>query len=450
MITNRIAIVALLLFAFTKPNFAQQTHQFSLQQALEYAEKNNVQVKNALLDIKLQEQVNREVTGSAYPQINASGEIVDNLKLPISIIPAGTEFVPGTPPTTEDTRLAFGVKWSSMGGVTLSQILFDGQIFTGLQARKTLIDYQKKNAEVTSEEIRVNVSKIYYQLVLSKTQISLLDTTINLVKKNRHDTKIMYDNGFVEKLEIDKLDVQLSNLQSQRTQLLNTVNNGYLGLKMLIGMPINDELILTDELNDDTIRDGVLEASQFDYSQRKDFQSASLGLKLSEYDIQRYQRSKIPQLVLNGYWNQMTQANQFGNMFGSGSYWFPVSALTLRLNIPIFNGFATNSRIQQAKIKLQQTENSVEGLKLMIDQERASAVNTFKSAITDMDYQKENMELAERVYQQTKKKHEVGTGSQIEIDAARTDLQTAQTNYYSALYNAVIAKIDFLKASGKL
>ena len=450
MTKTKVAIAALLFFAFTQPTMAQQTHEFSLQQALDYAEKHNAQVKNALLDIRLQEQVNREVTGSAFPQISASGDITDNLKLPISIIPAGTVFMPGTDPTTEDTRLAFGVKWSSMGGVSLSQILFDGQVFTGLQARRTLIDYKEKTAEVTAEQIRVNVSKIYYQLVLSKTQIALLDTTINLVEKNKHDTKIMYDNGFVERLEIDKIDVQLSNLQSQKTQLLNTVNNGYLGLKTLMGMPIKDELILTDELNDATIREGVLEASEFDYSQRHDFQVASLGLKLNEYDVQRYKRSKIPQLVLNGYLNEMTQANQFGNMFGSGSYWFPVSALTLRLNIPIFNGFATNARIAQAKIKLQQTENLVDALKISIDQERQSAVNTFKSAITDMDYQKQNMALAERVYQQTKKKYEIGTGSQIEIDNARVQLQSAQTNYYNALYNAVIAKVDFLKATGKL
>ncbi|MCH5683126.1 hypothetical protein LWM68_01795 [Niabella sp. W65] len=97
MIRIKIATAALLLFAFTQTALSQQTHQFSLQQALEYAQKNNVQVKNALLDIQLQQQVNREVTGSAFPQINASGDITDNLKLPISIIPAGTVFMPGTP-----------------------------------------------------------------------------------------------------------------------------------------------------------------------------------------------------------------------------------------------------------------------------------------------------------------------------------------------------------------
>ncbi|MCH5683125.1 TolC family protein [Niabella sp. W65] len=103
-----------------------------------------------------------------------------------------------------------------MGGVSLSQILFDGQVFTGLQARRTLIDYKEKAAEVTAEQIRAVVAKIYYQLVLSKVQLALLDSNIALLQKNQHDTKIMYDNGFVEKLEIDKLEVQIANVQSQK------------------------------------------------------------------------------------------------------------------------------------------------------------------------------------------------------------------------------------------
>lgn len=423
-----------------------QVHHFSLQETLDYAQKNNVQVKNALLDIRLQEEVNREVTGTAYPQISGSGQVTYNAKLPVNLVPA--EFFGGQ--AGEFARLQFGVKWAASGGVSLNQILFDGQVFTGLQARETLIDYAEKNVEVTEEQVRQNVAKVYYQLVVSKTQIALIDSSLALIDKNIHDTKIMYDNGFTEKLDIDKINVQRTNLMSQRTNVVNAVNNGYLGLKLLIGMPIKDHLVLTDSLTDENIKSGVLEMQSFDYNQRRDFQAATLGLKLNEYDIQRYKLSKLPTLALSGYWNQMTQNQSFGKMFASDSYWFPVSAISLNLSVPIFNGFATNARIAQAKIKMQKTENQIEALKLSIDNERESALNTFRSAIVDMDYQRQNMELAEKVYQQTKKKYEIGTGSQLEIDNARMQLQSAQTNYYNALYNAVVARVDFLKATGKL
>lgn len=463
----KIATAALLLFAFTQTALSQQTHQFSLQQALEYAQKNNVQVKNALLDIQLQQQVNREVTGSAYPQISANGGIVFNpnvatQRLPNFLSPAviatlqqlGVTDGSGNPVEYDPSAdygfidAQFGTKWNSNAGVSLNQLLFDGQVFTGLKARGTLIEYQEKKAEVTAEQIRLNVSKIYYQLVLSKTQIALLDSNLALLEKNKHDTKIMFDNGFVEKLEIDKLDVQITNLRSQRTKIINDVNNGYLGLKVLMGMPVKDQLILTDELSDENIKEGILEVLTSDYSQRRDYQAALLGEKLNQFDVQRYQLSKIPTLSLGGNYSKMAMDNTFGALWKNS--WFTASSISLNLNIPIFKGFATNAKIEQSRIKLRQTQNQIEALKLSIEQEQQSAINTFKAAIVDMDYQKQNMALAERVYQQTKKKFEVGTGSQLEIENARVQLQSAQTNYFNSLYNAVIAKTDFLKASGKL
>ena len=130
------------LTALAIPALAQQ-HAFSIQQALEYAKKNNVQVKNALIDVQIQAQTNREVTGTALPQVKGTGSLVYNAKLPVSLVPA--EFLGGAPGTFAE--LAFGTKWSSTGGVSLSQILFDGTVFAGLKARQTLIDYQLKKEQ---------------------------------------------------------------------------------------------------------------------------------------------------------------------------------------------------------------------------------------------------------------------------------------------------------------
>jgi len=445
----KIIVLATLVAVATKTVNAQQTtpqtHRFSLQEAINYAEKNNAQVKNALLDIRLQEQQNREVTGMAYPQINGSGQLTYNAKLPTSLVPA--EFFGGNP--GEYARLVFGVKWTSTGGVSLSQILFDGQVFTGLQARTTLIEFREKNAEITREQIRANITKIYYQLIVSRRQIELLDSNIALMNKLKRDMKIMHENGFAEGIDIDKQDVRIANLQSSKTTALNQTSNGYLGLKVLMGMPVQDELILSENLTDDMIKEGVLEAMNFNYNQRRDYQFAILNEKLAEYDIQRYKYSKIPQLSLNGYYNEMAQSNKF-DVFGSHSYWSPVSAITLNLNIPIFSGFAANARIQQAKIRLRQSQNSTDALKLNIDQEIKAAINDFRAAVENLDYQKSNMALAQKVYDQTKKKYEIGTGSQLEINQTRVDLETAQTNYYNALYSAVVARVDFLKATGQL
>lgn len=451
---------------------AQQTpapvvvHQFTVAQAVEYAKKNNVQVKNALLDVQKQVQVNREVTGMAYPQINGSVSTTYNPNVATQVIPnfispatyqvlvqEGVKDGNGNPiqmPADFGFIAAqFGTKWSASGGVSLNQIIFDGQVFTGLQARKTLIDFAEKNVEVTEESIKANVYKIYYQLVVSKTQLELLDSNISLLNKLLHDTKIMYDNGFAEKLDINKSTVQIANLQTEKNNVLTQVANGYLGLKVLMGMPVADSLVLVDKIDDDLIKQDILAAGIFNYNERKEYQYAELGIKLREYDIQRYKLSAVPTLSLNGMYSKSAQRNKF-NFFKSGEDWFDISAITLNLNIPIFKGFATSAKIAQARIELQKSKNQAEALKLNIDSEVQTAKNNFVTAINSLDYQKENMALAEEVYQQTKKKYEVGTGSQLEINTAQNDLKMAQTNYINAMYNATIAKVDYLKATGKL
>ncbi len=419
-------------------------HEFSIQQAVDYATKNNVQVKNALLDVRIQEQTNREITAAAYPQINGSFSLVDNIKTPVSLIPA--EFFGGTPGTYE--KFPFGIKYNATGGISLDQLLFDGQVFVGLQARKTVMDFSQKNVEITSEMIKANIHKIYYQLVVGQTQIALLDANITRLEKLLHDTREIYKNGFAEKLDVDKVSVQLANLQTEKTKALNQIQNGYNGLKLLMGMPVRDSLILTDTISYDQVREGLPQLAEFKYSDRKEYQYAELGIKLNEFNIKRYKLSRIPTVSLNGYYNYNAQRPHFN--FFSGGEWFPVSAITLRVNVPIFNGFSTRAKIEKATLELQKSINQRETLKLSIDNDIEIAKNNFRTAIATLDFQKKNMELAETVYDQTKKKFESGVGSNLEINTAQTDLKAAQTNYISALYDAIIAKIDFLKATGKL
>src|SRR5215471_15101902 len=154
-------------------------HKFSVQQAVDYASRNNVQVRNALLDVRIQEQTNRDFTSAAYPQVNGSFSLVDNLKVPISLIPA--DLFGGTPGTYQ--KFPFGIKYNATAGVSLDQLLFDGQVFVGLQARQTAIDFYQKNVEVTETMIHTNIYKVYYQLVASKIQISILDANIERLDK---------------------------------------------------------------------------------------------------------------------------------------------------------------------------------------------------------------------------------------------------------------------------
>lgn len=442
-----------------------QRHEFSIQQAIDYAKKNNVNVKNALLDVQYQAQVNREVTSRAYPSINGSlgtsynpnvaTQVLPNFISPATyqvLIDQGVKDGSGNPIVMPNDfgfiAAQFGTKFSANVGVSLSQILFDGQVFVGLMARKKIIEFAQKNVEITEESIKENIYKIYYQLVVGKTQIELLDSNIAFLEKNLHDTKIIYENGFREKLDVDKASVSLTNLQTERTKVLNTLSNGYYGLKMLIGMPAADVLVLTDTISDAQIKDGILEASVYKYEDRKAYQYAQIGKELNEYNVRRYKLSQIPTVALTGQYAKSAQRDKW-NFFGKGD-WFTISNINLNISVPIFNGFYTKAKIEQAKIDVRKSENQLEYLKVTIDAEVETAKNNYRTAITTIDNQKRNMDLAEHVYQQTKKKYEQGVGTQTEINAAQTEMKTAQTNYITALYDAIIAKVDFLKATGKL
>jgi outer membrane protein len=447
--------------------FAQQApvkHEFSIQQCIDYASKNNTDVKNAMVDVRLQEQQNRAVAYAAYPQINGNFNMQYNPNVTVQTFPnfiaAGTYGVlvaEGVKNGSGETitspsdfgiiQASFGTAWNANAGLTLSQILFDGQVFVGLQARKTAIDFRQKNVEFTQELIKTNISKIYYQLSISNEQIGLLDANIGRAEKLLSDSRLLYENGFGEKLDIDRASVQLTNLQTQKQTALNSISNGYLGLKVLMGMPVRDTLVLTDSVTDEVIQQGSL-VDAYDYKDRLDFQYLSLSQKLNEFNVRRYKLSRIPTATLNAGYSKLSQGNNFA-LFG-GNLWFASSYIGLTVNVPIVGGFLKSANIQQAQLELEKTNNNIENLKQAIDYEVDSAKNSFNNAVITMGAQRKNMDLAEEVYNQTKKKYEIGTASTTDISNAQTDLTTAQRNYIVALYNAAIAKVDYLRAIGKL
>lgn len=452
--------------AFGQESAPQQTHSLTAQQAVDYALKNNVQVKNSLLGIQLQEETNRQITAAAFPHLNGSVTTTYNTNIATQIIPnfispstyqvlinEGVKNGNGAPITMPHDfgfiAAQFGTKFSANAAISLSQLLFDGQVFVGLQARNAAMQLADKTAALTAEIIKANVLKIYYQLVVSRTQIELLDSTIAFAQKNLQDTKVLYANGFREKLDIDRVAVQLANLQTERNKVMALVSNGYYGLKVLMGMPVQDQLLLTDIITPELIKDGLLANGTYQYSDRKEFQVADLGRKLGEYNIRRYKLSQIPTISLNTVYAKNAQRNTW-NFLTTNQKWFTISNINLGLTLPLFNGFITKSKITQSKIELQRTLNEIEGLKRTIDNEVAVAKNNFESAVSRMDFQQKNLELAQKVYQQIKKKYEMGLGSQTEINLAQNEWKAAQANYTAALSEAIIARIDWLKATGKL
>jgi outer membrane protein len=462
----RRGLTVILLLAFAGFASAQDsTLAMTVKDAVEYATKNSYQVKNAIIGIDLQRQQNREITAAAYPQLTGSTSAsyypnvaVQSFPNFIAAAAYGVLIQEGVKTGTGDPIVApadfgfleaqFGTKYTANAGLDLSQLLFDGQVFVGLQARRTAIQFASKTADVTKEQIKANVYKIYYQLLAGRQQIGTIDANISRFEKLLDDTKEIFKNGFAEKLDVSKAEVSLTNLRTEKIKIENRIQTATIGLKMLMGMPLKTNLILTDTLPETIFNEELLD-TQFDYSQRVEHEQLELNKKLNEYNIKRYKLSYLPTVSLSSSYYQLAQRNKF-NFFKSGEPWFPSSSVALRINVPIFDGFAKAARVQTAKLQLEQTNNNLKNLELSIDREISETRINLRSAVATMDYQKKNMALAEDVYNQTKLKYEQGLGSNLEITNSQAELTAAQNNYYAALYDAIVAKVDFLRATGKL
>jgi outer membrane protein TolC len=422
---------------------SQKINNLSLRQTVDYAMTNAIAVKNALLDIKIQQQTNREITAIAFPQINTNLSVNDYLQLPTSLVPA--EFAGGTPGTFLPLR--FGTKYNVTGGIDFTQLLFDGQVFVGLKARKSALQLSNQQAAVTAEMIKENVYKLYYQLLIGIRQMGSIDANIDRFDRLLHDTKEIYSNGFAEKLDVDKVSVQLNNLQTEKIKLASRLEAGNAALKFLINMPQAEMLVLTDTLREEQINEIILTDSVH-YEDVKSYQLLKTALDLANYNVQRYKLSAYPTLAMFISYNQNAQRTQF-DFLKSGD-WFPASIIGLKLQVPLFGGFAKDARIEKAKFELEKTKNSFEQVKASVDNNVTQSKLMISASIATVESQRKNMKLAEQVYLSTKLKYEQGLGSQQEIYNAQTELKVAQNNYYGALYDAVIAGVDYRKAIGKL
>jgi outer membrane protein TolC len=460
-------LIAVLFACWMLPASAQKKYAVGVKDAVKMAITNTIELKNLRLDKEKQDAQNKEITGLALPQISGTAQAAHYLTLPLVLFPSqgrtdiynvlSQEGVrDGNGQAIQPKReffvqeFAFVQPWSMSAGVTLNQLLFQPEVFTGLLARKTLLDFADNNIKVAEDKTAEQVQKAYYQVLIAKQQKDVLNKTIQRIEKLFADQQQLYKNGFIEKLDIDKTTVSLNNIKSTQTQLTNLIELGYAALKFSTGVMQEDTLELTDVLTDELIKNNVLE-EEIDYNNRSEMQLLKTAEKLGKLDLKRYQLGYIPTLAFFYQFQQQGQLNKnFTPITGKNWFWFNSNLIGLSLNVPIFDGLQKKYKIDQAKISLQKTRNTQEQFRRGADLEHHSSRINLKNALLNMDMQKKNLELAEQVYQTTKKKYEQGLGTTFEVLQADTELQRAQGSYFDALYNAVVAKINFQKAIGKL
>ncbi|QMW02143.1 TolC family protein [Spirosoma foliorum] len=450
--TRKTVLVWLLgLLSSSGPVLAQTRQEFSLNEAIKFAVENNINVKNAGLDALSSESRIQELKGVALPQVSVAGALSDNLIIQRVFLPA--QFGdPTAPADTPPIAVQFGVNYSSNLTGTVNQLLFDASYRLGLRAADTYRQLAQKNVKASKITVAEQVAKAYYGVLVNEQQIKLLDLNIARVDTLYHNTQALNKQGFAEKIDVSRLEVQVNNLKAERQNVKNLVELSYYLLKFQMGLGINDNITLTEQIQDidlDAVeRTNMQAAAEFDYTQRIEFSTLQSQIDLADLDVQSIAKQYYPRLTAFANYGYNTGRNKFSELIGSP--WFNSSIIGINLSVPVFDGFQKKYQAQQKRFTLQKAQNNSQLLKNSIDLQIRQSTITLGNSLQTLRTQKRNVDLAQEVARVTKIKYQEGVGSNIEVLDAENSYRQAQNNYFASLYNFLQTKVDADKANGKL
>ena len=444
---KRIIFLSPLLFNIIFLASAQTTTTtpLSLQQAIDYAYAH----QNAYLSATLDEEISRakvqEIVGYGLPQVSGKVDVKNFVKIPTSFIPA--EFFGGEP--GKFVPVQFGTPWQAEAGISASQLLFDPTYLLGVKASKSLRELAVKNTQRTKIQTTVDVSKAYFNVLVNKERMQLIDAQLTRIKKLRDDTKAMYDNGFVEKVDFDRISVNYNNIVTEQEKIAKVVQLGEYYLKYQLGMDIFANITLTDSLNEERIRNYVVPAEKPDVTKRVEYNLMEINKNLETLNLKRYRSQYFPSLFAYGALSANAQRSEF-DFFDTGQRWFPIGIVGGTLQWNLFDGLQRERKIKQANLSVKKAELSLQNTGIALALEAENGRTTLQNALSTLNSQKTNIELANDVVRIAKLKYDQGVGSNLEILNAETSMREALANYYNALFDALVAKVDLDKALGNI
>lgn len=451
---NNIIVIALtFLFAIdSKAQSQQNANQFTLQQAIDYAYKNSPSHQNSELDLKMAVYRKKEIAGSGLPQVAGSFDFKDYLELPTSLFPLSA-FNPMAPPDAF-AAVRFGLQYNATAGFNASQLIFSSDYLFGLKAAKEFINLSKINIQRSKSELVSQVTKAYYGVLVNNERLNLLNSNVERLEKTLTEVKAYNQQGFVELIDVERLEVAYNNLQVEKEKVNQLLRIGENLLKFQMGYPISESIALSDSLNLTEDLNKELSSLNVNYSNRSDFQLLSSQQSLYELDLKRLKWGYLPTVAAYGAYQYNTQRPDV-NIFESDKsnpikQWYKVGLIGVTVNLNVFDGFQRHYKIQQAKITALKNQNNLKNLEMAAQLETSVASISFNNSLKSLNANKRNMELAKHVYDVAQKKYSQGVGTNLEIINAQTSLREAETNYYNSLYEMLIYKTDYLKATGTL
>jgi outer membrane protein len=436
MKNRQILIVLLLIFLTGEVVLSQERSgelKLSLKEAQDYAIQNNKSVISTRMDVEASRMAIWEAISNRLPQVSATGSFTDNLKLMTTLLPGDFFGKPG-----EKVPVTFGSQFNSGAAIQASLLLFNGPLFIGIETSKLANRLSKDNLVKSEIDTRESVSLAYFLILVAEKSLQILNGNIANLNETLKSTKAMYSAGMAESTDVDQMISDVTMVENTRSSMLRTIELNYNLLRFQLGVTAGTGILLTETL-ESLVSDINIEAllsQQFDHKQNVNYkliegqeQMSSLALKSQKYSI-------LP--TLSGFYSY--GINGMGDKVSSQD-WFRNSMTGLQLSLPIFGSGQKYSQIKKAQINLRKStltrEMVTDQLLLEEKQLRYNLVN----ANLQYKSQKDNVEVAKRVYASMENKFRQGMASSLELTQSNSLYLQSENNYISALMNLLQTKL---------
>ena len=411
----------------------------SIEDAVKYGIENNRNLKNAEREIQMAYQERWKTIAIGLPNVSLDLNYLNNLELPTSLIPA--EFFGGN--KGDFSEIQFGTEQTAIGSVRMEQLLFDGSWLVGLEYSKIFLATSENFYEKTLLEVREGIVKLYSLVATLNEGISLLENNLENFKKDLNEVNELYKNGFQEKENVEQIRITLAQAELSLLQAIKTRDNQINLLKLVLGININDELVLVTSL-DDFIGNNVVFGNSFE-----DFDTdKNVDIKISQnmFDTKRieYKLEKSKQLPkISGFISgTYTGYNNEFNFTDKSQSWFGSSVVGVNLEIPLFNANRMNVSSQKAKIAMEQARANLEEQEEKTQAEVIQKLNDYQLANKSLSVNEQNMNLAISIEDKNSIKFFEGLVSSFELRQAQIQLLDSQQKYLNSVIELISIKTE--------
>jgi outer membrane protein len=421
-----------------------QVKTLTLKEALTYALQNKADAKKSKLQVENSEYQIQEIRSKALPQISGNANLTYNPILQTSVIDGGSFGQPGT-----SIQATFGQKWTSGAGISLSQALFDQSVFTGLRAAKSTREFYQINDQLTEEQVIERVANNYYGVYVQRERLILLDSNYVNTTKVRDIVQGQFDNGLAKKIDLDRIIVKMSNIDTERQQIKNQITLQENALKFYMGMPIETQIEIPQE-EFEVVPAALTEVPNVE--NRTEYLLLKKQEELLVFNKKATEALYYPTLNLVAGYNYIGQGPEMP-LFAKpkdGVYWSDYSSIGLNLHVPIFTGFGTRAKVRQADVQIRSLQEDIKDTKLSLDLDYRNAMAQIENNLITINNQKENMRLAKEILSDTKNNYLQGLASLTDLLDAENESLEAQNNFTRAILDYKIAEITLIKSKGEL